>query len=94
MALHWCIHGIHHTFPQERLRLVFPIVPGIVVLNSFLTLPGYVVGGFIYGPLIVAGAFTGYVAYDMLHFMCHHSSPRGYLKELKMTHMAHHYRNG
>ena len=43
LALHWVIHGIHHTFPQEKLRLVFPIVPGIVVLNSFLTLPIYTV---------------------------------------------------
>ena len=43
---------------------------------------------------MLAGAFLAYVAYDMLHYMCHHSSPRGYLKDIKMTHMAHHYRNG
>jgi len=37
----------------------------------------------------------GYVAYDMIHFFLHHSSPKsGYFKDLKVYHMQHHYKNG
>lgn len=94
MAIHWCIHGIHHTFPQEKLRLVFPIAPGIIIMNLFITLPFFSSFSYETAALLTGGTFLGYVAYDMLHYMFHHSSPKGYLKELKMYHMAHHYRDG
>jgi 4-hydroxysphinganine ceramide fatty acyl 2-hydroxylase len=29
--LHFITHGIHHAFPQDRYRIVFPPIPGIVL---------------------------------------------------------------
>ena len=29
---HFLIHGIHHAFPQDRERIVFPPVPGWVLI--------------------------------------------------------------
>lgn len=38
MILHFLVHGIHHAFPQDRYRLVFPVVPGLFLLNLMFQL--------------------------------------------------------
>jgi len=40
-TFHFMIHGIHHAFPQDRYRIVFPPIPG----NLFIFYP------LIYAPL-------------------------------------------
>jgi len=36
LASHFLIHGIHHAFPMDAYRLVFPLVPGYVIFFGFL----------------------------------------------------------
>jgi 4-hydroxysphinganine ceramide fatty acyl 2-hydroxylase len=31
-TFHFLIHGIHHAFPMDRLRLVFPPLPGFILM--------------------------------------------------------------
>lgn len=38
-CFHFLIHGIHHAFPQDRYRLVFPPVPGAIIIFSAGYLP-------------------------------------------------------
>ena len=92
---HFLLHGIHHCYPQDRLRLVFPILPGYIILNCLLS------------PLLAAifpkewyyeinfGVIFGYILYDEIHYFLHHSQPKkGYFRDLKIYHMQHHYKHG
>lgn len=38
-AFHYTIHGIHHCFPMDRYRLVFPPVPGHILFYVGFYLP-------------------------------------------------------
>jgi len=93
LMLHFLLHGIHHSFPQDPLRLVFPITMGYLILLTML-IP---LLNFLFPVHILAcmkiGTILGYIAYDEIHYFTHHASPKsGYFKYLKMYHMAHHYR--
>ena len=39
LTFHFLIHGIHHAFPMDRYRLVFPPAPGFIVLYLFFGVP-------------------------------------------------------
>ena len=87
------VHGYHHEFPNDRRRLVAPLL---------LSLPiGAVVAAiyyFLFGPhawpIWFAGTVTGYLAYDWIHYYTHHFRPRTRLgKFLRRYHMEHHYRD-
>lgn len=87
------VHGYHHEFPNDRRRLVAPLL---------LSLPiGVVLGGLYYavfGPnawtMWFAGTVTGYLAYDWIHYYTHHFRPKTRLgKFLRRYHMEHHYRD-
>lgn len=46
-------------------------------------------------PAMLAGVILGYVAYDLIHYFLHHSTPsEGYWKEVKLYHLQHHYKDG
>lgn len=93
---HFFTHGIHHAFPQDRYRIVFPPVPG----NLFIFYP------FVYRGIkalipeeyffnFFLGLTVGYTIYEMIHFSLHHCSPKSeYLRNLKLYHMQHHYKFG
>ena len=38
-AFHFNIHGIHHAFPMDKYRLVFPPTIGYIVLYYLFYLP-------------------------------------------------------
>jgi sterol desaturase/sphingolipid hydroxylase (fatty acid hydroxylase superfamily) len=87
------VHGYHHEFPNDRMRLVAPLL---------LSLPiGAVLAGayyFLLGPNVwltwFAGTATGYLAYDWIHYYTHHFRPTSRLgKFLRRYHMEHHYRD-
>jgi 4-hydroxysphinganine ceramide fatty acyl 2-hydroxylase len=94
MAMHWMMHGIHHTFPTDGMRLVFPVIPGTVLIAVVTMIPSYFLIPQPYTWIYMAGILQGYIAYDIVHYFYHHSSPKkGYFKTMKLHHMAHHYRN-
>ena len=92
---HFLLHGIHHAFPQDPLRLVFPIILGYsILLTLILPLFNNVFPEELC-PTLKTGVIFGYIGYDLTHYFIHHSSPKeGYFKFVKMYHMAHHYRDG
>lgn len=91
------MHGVHHTQPREKSRLVMPPVVSIPLaaifyglflglVGTLLKLPNYVDG-------IFAGFMLGYVTYDMTHYALHHFSFKGeYFVKLRRHHMAHHFK--
>lgn len=88
------MHGYHHDFPDDRMRLVAPPVmswgPAAIIGISFF---------FLFGPhvwsVVFAGTLTGYIAYDWIHYYTHHGRPTGGLgKWMRRYHMKHHYKDG
>lgn len=87
------MHGYHHEFPNDKMRLVAPPFMswsfGIVVFALYYSLLGPVS----WGPLF-SGTIVGYVAYDWIHYYCHHFRPKGGVgKFLRDYHLEHHFKD-
>jgi 4-hydroxysphinganine ceramide fatty acyl 2-hydroxylase len=71
IAFHFTFHGIHHAFPMDKYRLVFPI---------HASPPFFVLFAWVYAQLmpaewvnpVLAGTAIGYLSYDMIHYFTHH----------------------
>jgi dihydroceramide fatty acyl 2-hydroxylase len=89
--LHWMIHGVHHDHPNDPRRLVLP--PALSIPLALLFLLGFV--GTLGSTLawgVAAGFYLGYVIYDTVHFLLHHTVPKGKLgRRLRELHMRHHF---
>ena len=95
LAFHFMLHGVHHAYPMDRLRLVFPPIPGVAVHFVLILVPmSYIIPHpYLYG--VASGELFGYVLYDMIHYYLHHATPKDpYFKDLKRYHMLHHYKQG
>jgi len=94
--IHFCMHGIHHKFPTDPLRLVFPPILTSIILviiyggvRIFTTLPVEYVN------VTVSGILFGYVIYDTMHYMLHHHRDFkiAYFRKMKRYHIHHHFRD-
>jgi len=94
-AGHFLAHGVHHKYPYDPSRLVFPPV------LALLTVPvvAWLVQLVITGPLgvdpasatvIVGGGVLGYLSYDMMHYATHFASLPPWLQAWRKYHMMHH----
>ena len=88
------VHGYHHEFPNDRMRLVAPLllsVPiGAVVARGVLPARR----ALLTGCMIFAGTVLGYITYDWVHYYTHHFRPTTRLgKFLRRYHMEHHYKD-
>lgn len=89
--LFWIMHGVHHDWPDDALRLVFPPIISLPLAVLFWWTFGRVAGDTLRYPLM-AGFVSGYLAYDMLHYWVHHGRPTSRLgRGLRRHHMAHHF---
>ena len=88
---HFILHGVHHDWVFDRLRLVMP--PSVSVLL------GLVFGAafrLVLGPQHWWAAFSGftagYLVYDVTHYAVHHLKLRGpVFAALKRHHLLHHH---
>jgi len=71
ITFHFLFHGCHHKHPMDALRLVFPPVLAIPIAFGFYSFYSLLCGAAL-AKLVIAGSLTGYVAYDMTHYACHH----------------------
>lgn len=89
--LHFIFHGVHHDYPNDRLRLVMP--PSVSIPLAVIFFSAYYA---LLGPPNVypffAGFVTGYLFYDLMHYAMHHLNWKNPLfQQLKQHHMLHHY---
>lgn len=75
MAFHFLLHGIHHAFPMDRYRLVFPPAAGYPIIYVFIVIPMQKLLPFEYQYAAIAGMLTAYIGYDLIHYFVHHSTP-------------------
>ncbi len=91
--LHWLIHGVHHEHPNDPRRLVMPpsaSVPLAVLFGAAFLLSAGTPRFF----GLFAGFIAGYLVYDELHYVLHHTRPRGRLgRWLRELHMRHHFQD-
>ena len=87
--MHFVLHGVHHKWPRDRLRLVMPTMVSVGLFWVFLGLWLVLFGRYAY--TFHAGFAIGYMFYDLSHYYMHHGRPRwNWLKELRKHHMVHH----
>jgi len=87
------VHGYHHEFPNDRMRLVAPLILSapIAVIIAVLYL---LLFGRYFGTVLFSGTLLGYLAYDWVHYYTHHFRPTTRLgKFLRRYHMEHHYKD-
>ena len=89
--IHDVIHGYHHRYPDDPLRLVMPLgasVPLALVIAGAL----YLVGVPLVTIPLFAGFVSGYLWYDFVHYSTHARDPKtGWGKAIRSHHMAHHF---
>jgi len=88
---YFIMHGYHHDFPNDPLRLVAPPMLGWP-LGVLVGSPYYVAFGPTRWMIVLAGTMSGYVVYDWTHYYSHHARPTTSLgRWFKRYHMQHHY---
>lgn len=84
------LHGYHHDFPNDPMRLVLPPIAIWPVAAAFLVTYHFAFGAYFWP--MVAGSATGYIAYDWVHYYTHHFTPTSRAgKFIKRYHMLHHH---
>jgi sterol desaturase/sphingolipid hydroxylase (fatty acid hydroxylase superfamily) len=89
--IHFIFHGVHHDYPNDKLRLVMP--PSVSIPLAALFLWGF---NFLFNSqelyAFFPGFITGYITYDIGHYSLHHFNFKsGWMKKVKQHHMLHHY---
>ena len=88
--LHFLVHGVHHTWPRDKYRLVMPPAVSISLFVIFLVFWWAVLGSL--GYAFHSGFVIGYIIYDLTHYYLHHAKPKStYFKKLRRHHMSHHF---
>ena len=85
------MHGYHHEFPNDKMRLVAP-----PLMSWPLAIPVFFIYYFAFGlttgTALFAGTATGYIAYDWIHYYTHHFRPTTRMgKWIKSYHLLHHF---
>lgn len=89
--LHFIWHGVHHDYPNDRLRLVLPPSVSVPLASLFFGLY-YIIFDTPSVYPFYAGFMLGYLCYDMMHYAMHHLHWNNPLwLKIKNHHMLHHY---
>lgn len=87
------VHGYHHEFPNDRMRLVAPLLLSLIV-GAPIAVVYFLAAGSYFWLSYFAGTIVGYIAYDWIHYYEHHFTPTTRLgKFLRRYHMEHHYKD-
>ncbi|MCB9685882.1 MAG: sterol desaturase family protein [Alphaproteobacteria bacterium] len=97
-AFHFYLHGVHHKWFEDKLRLVMPPAVSIgvaVVVYSVLTMTASALAPLV-SPTWIEGFFAGvamgYMVYDCTHYYIHHFKPKTRIGlALRAHHNKHHH---
>lgn len=92
IATHYMFHGVHHSFPMDKDRLVFPVVPAIIIYLGVYAMISSALPRFMWDATL-AGIIGTYMLYDMGHYYLHHAQPLEVVQYRKKYHMYHHYKD-
>lgn len=94
ITFHFLMHGIHHKYPSDPLRLVFPVLPSIAMTAFLVSFFKMFLPWSELFPM-ASGFMLGYIMYDCTHYFVHHIDTKNntWLDLLRASHMEHHYRD-
>jgi sterol desaturase/sphingolipid hydroxylase (fatty acid hydroxylase superfamily) len=95
--IHFMIHGCHHDYPNDAMRLVIPtgaaIALAVMMYWFFYFFVVYLFGGTMgmhHG--FFASFVIGYVTYDMMHYATHYAKFKNkWFRDIQKNHLDHHY---
>jgi len=91
--IHFIFHGVHHDYPSDSKRLVMPPSVSIPLALLFYFLFESIFGNIIVAPFFV-GFIAGYLVYDMSHYAVHHFNMHSkFWLAIKRHHIRHHFEN-
>lgn len=86
------IHGMHHTTPKDKQRLVLPLLLCIPLAGLFIFIFWLVMGNYVF--IFFPGFLMGYSFYLSLHYFIHTAKPpKNFFRYLWKHHLLHHYKN-
>lgn len=89
--LHFLLHGVHHEYPNDKDRLVMPLLTSVPLSLIFYALFALSMGRTVGEPFF-AGFVVGYLFYDGTHYYVHHFVPTSrWGKLLRRHHLTHHH---
>ena len=87
---HFLMHGVHHDYVNDRMRLVMPPAAAAALAVIFFAIYYTLMG--VYAFPFFSGKVLGYIGYDMTHYYVHHGKVSGqWFKRLRAHHMNHHH---
>ena len=90
--MHFILHGVHHDWPRDKFRLVFPPGLSLPLAGLFFVLFRLTLGSDAFG--FYVGFASGYVYYDVMHYYLHWGRPKNpSVKALRKHHLIHHSPN-
>ena len=90
---HFLAHGVHHFDPFDGTRLVFPPLAGFGIAAVLYALGDLLLPSGV-ACALMAGLLSGYLLYDMSHYVSHHGRIRDpWFRFLHRYHAAHHHRD-
>jgi sterol desaturase/sphingolipid hydroxylase (fatty acid hydroxylase superfamily) len=91
--LHFIMHGVHHDYPNDSMRLVMPPSVSIPLAFIFYFAFKFLMGASLAAPFY-AGFVAGYLCYDMLHYAVHHANWNNkWFMQIKAHHLKHHFKD-
>jgi sterol desaturase/sphingolipid hydroxylase (fatty acid hydroxylase superfamily) len=86
------IHGMHHTTPRDKQRLVLPLPVSITLAGLFIFVFWLIIGKYVF--IFFPGFLMGYSYYLSLHYFIHTTKPpKNFFSYLWKHHLLHHYKN-
>lgn len=91
--IHFIFHGVHHDYPSDSRRLVMPPSVSVPLALLFYFLFQAIFGSMLVAPFFV-GFIAGYLVYDMTHYAVHHFNMHSkFWLAIKKHHIRHHFEN-
>jgi dihydroceramide fatty acyl 2-hydroxylase len=96
---HFLVHGVHHDWFKDRMRLVMPPAASLalaVVVWSLIAATQSLFAPLLtptWGPGFFAGVVAGYLVYDLTHYHLHHGKPATRIGQLLRAHHNKHHHN-
>jgi sterol desaturase/sphingolipid hydroxylase (fatty acid hydroxylase superfamily) len=90
--IHFLLHGVHHDYPDDKDRLVMPLLTSVPLAVIFYSLVAITMGRTLGEPFF-SGLVVGYLFYDGTHYYVHHfKKPKTrWGRFLRRHHMTHHF---
>lgn len=85
----YIFHGIHHEYPNDKTRLVLPVIPSLLIASIFFGIFYLAMGKFAFA--FSPGFVVGYCAYMTVHYTIHKVPSPKRFNFLWRFHSIHHY---